>query len=309
MSDMNEEIDFSIYHPIKDSIAMVLDKIEKSYGKDCENPERYVQTGIDGLILPKGGLVVLAARPCYGKMACALSLARKLAVEDKKPVGIIACGYNDSASVCTNLLAMESDVPLVRIRSGLLTVSDFEKLQAAAGRLYESPIFIDDSPNISFAEFEFAARLMIEEKKVEAIFVDSFEYLQEIANASKDEREYVVSETLKEYKKAACELNVPVVVLVELPASEEDNEPELSDFKSNMSIPRTADVVYLLHRQRSKDESNTLNARLVTAKNAHGPCASIPLEYRVCSGSFKIICYDVDRGKDNRKNKGTFKKE
>ena len=301
MPKKNDEMDFSIYHPIKDSLLKTIDKIEKCYNNDYKNPEHYVQTGIDGLVLPKGGLVVLAARPCYGRIACALSLAKKLAVEDKKPVGIIACGCNDSASVSAKLLAMESGIPLAKIRSGLLSVTDFEKLQTAAGRLYESPIFIDDSPNISFAEFEFAASLMVEEKKVEAIFVDSFEYLQEIVNATKDEREYVVSETPKEYKEAARGLNVPVIVLVELPASEDDNEPDLSDFKSNMSIPRTADVVYLLHRQHAKDESETVNASLFTAKNAYGSCASIPLNYAPATGSFKTVCYDADKVKNNNK--------
>ena len=289
MPKKNDEIDFSIYHPLKDSLAKCLDNIERSYDNDYKNPEYYVQTGIDDLVLPKGGFVVLAARPRYGKIACALSLARRFAVEGKKPIGIISCGYNDSASVCARLLAMESDISLLKIRNGMLTVKDFQKLQAAAGRLYEAPIFINDSPNICFAEFEFAARLMVEEKKVEAVFVDSFEYLQEIANASKDEREYAVSETLKEYKEAARELNVPIIVLMELPTSEDDNEPDLSDFKSDMSILRTADIVYLLHRQLLKEERGSVSARLFAVKNAHGGLVSIPLDYYPSTCSFKIV--------------------
>lgn len=289
MPKKNDEIDCSIYHPLKDSLAKCLDNIERSYNNDYKNPEYYVQTGINGFILPKGGLVVLAARPGYGRIACTLSLARRLAVEDKKPVGIISCGYNDSVSVCMRLLAMESDVPFFKIRNGMLNLKRFEKLQSAAGRLYEAPIFINDSPNIAFAEFEFSARLMVEEKKVEAVFVDSFEYLQEIANAPKDDCGYVVLETLEEYKKAARELNVPVIILVELPKSEDEDGPDLSDFKSDMSIPRTADVVYLLHRQLVKEERDSVSAYLFAAKNSHGACSSIPLNYTPSTQRFNTI--------------------
>ena len=193
MSDVSEEENFSMYAPVKDSLAKCLENIERHYKNDYANPEQFVQTGIRDLLLPRGGLVVLAARPGYGNFSCAVSLVKNLAVDKKKPVGVFACGCHDSVNFCEKLISIEAGISPRKFCVGELELKEFEKIQAAGERVYGAPIFINDSPNVCFAGFEFAARLMVEQKKVEAIFLDSLEYFSEIANAPKDDYAYDTS--------------------------------------------------------------------------------------------------------------------
>jgi len=81
---------------------------------------------------------------------------------------------------------------------------------------------------------------------------------------------FVQRKLLEEYKQVARDLNIPIVMLLSLPNSDDDSEPTLSDFKKNMIIPRTADVVYLLHRDRIKDDRKRCEATLITGKDVNG---------------------------------------
>lgn len=126
---------------------------------------------------------------------------------------------------------------------------------------------------------------MVEQQKVEIIFVDSYEYLREVVDSDKDEYPSVHKELLEEYKQLAKELNIPIIMLMNLPCS--DNvEPSISDFKANMIIPRTADEVYFLHRDRIKDYGKS-EATLITGKNVNGLNPYIHLDFYPETGMFK----------------------
>ena len=182
-------------------------------------------------------------------------------------------------------MGFSSEIPLQKIKSANLKVEELKKLSEKSGELWETPIFINDSPNAFFAEVELAARLMVEQQKVEIIFVDSYEYLREVVDSDKDEYSSVHKELLEEYKQLAKKLNIPIIMLMNLPNS--DDEPSLSDFKENMIIPRTADVVYLLHRDRIKDNRKKCEATLITGKNVNGLNKYIHLDYYPATGVFK----------------------
>ena len=90
----------------------------------------------------------------------------------------------------------------------------------------------------------------------------------------------VHKKALKKYKQLAKDLNIPIVMLMTLPRTDATSEPSLSDFKENMIIPRTADVVYLLHREKHE-------ASLITGKNVNGVNYCIPLSFCPETGIFK----------------------
>jgi replicative DNA helicase len=173
-----------------------------------------------------------------------------------------------------------------KIRSANLNVNDVKKLSEISDGFWNQPIFINDSPNIFFEEFELAASLMVEQQNVEIIFVDSYEYLREVVDADKEELPFVQRTLLEEYKQAAKDLNIPIVMLMNLPRSDND-EPSISDFKANMIIPRTADVVYFLHRERIKDDRKRCEATLSTGKDVNGRNTYSNLYFYPETGLFK----------------------
>ncbi len=285
---MSEEIEnFGIYKDLKSILFNVIGRIEANYKADFDDENQYVATGFKDIDFKKGNLIILASRPFIGKTSLALNILLNIATKKKKAVGYITCGEFDETDVTRKLLGFSSEIPLQKIKSANLKVEEVKKLSEKSGELWETPIFINDSPNSFFAEVELAARLMVEQQKVEIIFVDSYEYLREIVDIDKDEYAFVHKELLKEYKQLARELNIPIVMLMSLPHSDDENEPTLSDFKENMIIPRTADVVYLLHRDRIKDDRKKCEAILISAKNVNGPNPYIYLDFYPVTGIFK----------------------
>lgn len=77
-----------------------------------------------------------------------------------------------------------------------------------------------------------------------------------------------VGEVVRELKRMAMALEVPVIVAAQLsrPADEAKRSPQLSDLKETSEIEEASDLVLLLHRPNPE----TTEARLRIAKNRHG---------------------------------------
>lgn len=285
---MNNDIEnFDMYKDIKTLLPKVIENLEVKYKTDFNDETQYVATGFKDIHFKKGNLILLASRPSIGKTSLALNILLNMATKKKKAVGYITCGEFDETDITRKLLGFSSEIPMHKIKSANLKAKDIEKLKEKSGELWESPIFINDTPNPIFAEVEFAARLMVEQKKVEIIFIDSYEYLREVVDSDKDELPYIHEKLLEEYKQAARELNIPIIMLMSLPHADDEYEPTIADFKENMIIPRTADVVYLLHRDRIKDDSKKYEATLIAGKNINGLINYISLYFYPETGIYK----------------------
>ena len=69
-------------------------------------------------------------------------------------------------------------------------------------------------------------------------------------------------------------------------------EPTLKSFEDNLIIPRTADKVIFLHRNRLKDADKWQTAKLIVAKNEHGTGGDMLI--RFCCRTGEIIYDDKD---------------
>ena len=272
-----------LYSSIKDVIKKTVNNFDEYYSKDYGNREHYLDTGFRNFYLRKGDLIVLASKEYM--FSFVTSLIDNIAIKAKKPLGYISCGEKDEVVICSKLLSHVSRVPLYKLNEGLLNKSDFQNFIDKAGSLYEAPIFIDDTSNCIFDQIEFTARIMVQEQKVELIILDGFNYLDEIVNADKEELSYVQSELLEQFKDVSERLNIPIIILMDLPGND-DREPTTADFKSNMMIPRTVDQVLLLHQERIPEDLLECDATLITAKNAHGINLRIPLKYNPGTGVY-----------------------
>ena len=283
MNELNDEENNELYTSISDALNKTIKNLDEYYTKDYGNNEQYLNTGFSNLYLRKGDLIVLASKHDISSFVA--SLIDNIAIKSKKPLGYISCGEKDEVAVCSKLLSHITRVPLYKINGGNLKKSDFKEFIDKAGSLYEAPIFIDDSPNWMFEEIEFTARIMVKEQRVELIIIDSFHFLAEIVQADKDELPFVQYNLLKQYKEVSKRLNIPIIILMNLPGFD-DYEPSISDFKGNMEIPRTVDQVLLLHKERIPEDLIECDATLITAKNAHGINLRIPLKYESSIGIY-----------------------
>lgn len=228
--------------------------------------------------------IVIGARPSVGKTALALTMAAHMAVHKKVAIGFFTLEMSGK-SLMQRLLSSEAKIDSSRIRSGMLKHSDFSKLTEAAGRLYESPLFIEDSPNIKLLDLRAQARRMKKNEDVKAIFID---YIGLISTDSKNAipRHEQVAEVSRSLKSLARELDIPIIALSQVGRQSEGKPPTLADLRESGSIEQDADVVMFIHKQRETEKeyehqntSSTIETDLILAKQRNGPVGTCKLVF------------------------------
>jgi replicative DNA helicase len=176
------------------------------------------------------------------------------------------------------LLSQEARLDSAKLRTGILTQADILKLQEAAGRCYEAPLYISDSPVTKLLELRSLARRVVLEHGVKILFID---YISLITSENPTlQRHEQVGEISRSLKSLARELNIPVVALSQLNRDTEKtkHKPTLADIRESGSIEQDADVVIFIHRDKEKqaeDKSAPLETELILAKQRNGPIGSV----------------------------------
>ena len=221
--------------------------------------------------------VVIGARPSVGKTALALTMAANIAVQQHRPVGFFTLEMS-AVALMQRLLSGEARLDSNRIRSGLLRASDFHKIADAAARMYDAPLYIEDSPNLKLLDLRAQARRMKSNHSVEIIFID---YLTLITSEHPElARWEQFTEVSRSLKALARELDLPVVALSQVRRETEGKLPTLADLRESGSIEQDADVVMFLHRERGTDENlNDVETELIVAKQRNGPVGKINLAF------------------------------
>lgn len=235
--------------------------------------------------LQKGDLVIVAARPSMGKTSWVLNVAQSAAIEHQAPVAVFSLEMSKSQLV-QRLLCSEARVDQQKLRSGRLSPSDYQRIAAAAGKLNNAPIWIDDSPGGTVLEMRAKARRLKAEGGLGLLVID---YLQLMGGGGRVEsRQQEVSQISRGLKGLARELDVPVIALSQLsrgPEQRTDHRPQLSDLRDSGSIEQDADLVMFLFRPEyySSDgrdaDGNSLEgkAELIVSKQRNGPTGTVDL--------------------------------
>jgi len=272
------------YVHIKDIIKDGIELIESLYHK--KSRVTGISTGFKDLDLKtaglqKGDLIIAAGRPSMGKSAFVTSIASYAAVEEKIPVAIFSLEMSKE-QLMQRFLCAQAKVEINRVRTGFLAPSEWPILTNAAGKLSESPIYIDDTPAMSIFEIRSKARRLKAHHNVQLILVD---YLQLIRGMRRgDNRQQEISDISQSLKALAKELNIPVIAVSQLSRAVESREghrPKLSDLRESGAIEQDSDVVILLFREeyyKPTDENQGI-ADIIIAKQRNGPVGTIKLTF------------------------------
>jgi len=181
-------------------------------------------------------------------------------------------------------MCTEARVSSHKARTGQIDGNDWSRFATAAGKLNETPIFIDDTPGLTFSELRSKARKLYAEHKVGAIIIDYLQLMQ--GRATKDaNRQQEISEISRSLKSLARELKVPVITLSQLSRAVEqrpDKRPMLSDLRESGAIEQDADVVMFIYRDDyyNKEESKEPGvAEIIIAKQRNGPTGTLKLRF------------------------------
>ncbi len=231
--------------------------------------------------LHPGDLSVVAGRPSMGKTAFALCIAQHIGIEKRETVGIFSLEMSREQLVL-RMLCCDAWVDGNKLRSGYLGHEDWPRLTAAAGRLSEAPIYIDDTPAISILEMRAKARRLKAERGLSLMIVD---YLQLVrGRGDADTREQEISEISRSLKALAKELSIPVIAISQLSRAVEsrmDKRPMLSDLRESGAIEQDADVVIFLYRDEVYNERSDERgiSEILIRKQRNGPVGTIKLKF------------------------------
>lgn len=235
-------------------------------------------------------LIIIGGRPGMGKTAFALNIAQHVAIDLKEPVAVFSLEMSKE-QLALRMLCAESMVDSSRVRKGFIGKQDWPRLTNAAGRLAESPIFIDDSSAITVLEVRAKARrLKMEHGALSLVVVDYLQLMRSRGNFERREQE--ISEISRSLKALAKELKVPVVALSQLNRGVEsrgDRRPTLADLRESGAIEQDADVIIFLYRDEIYNKNNPSNkgrAEVIIAKQRNGPTGVVNLTYLADSTRF-----------------------
>lgn len=223
--------------------------------------------------------VVVASRPSMGKTSFALNVAQHAAINTRVPVGIFSLEMSKE-QVVQRMLCSEARVDAQRLRTGYLSDADWPKLTAAAGRLNEAPIYIDDSAVLSIWELKSKARRLKSEVDLGVLMVD---YMQLISGPSSENRQQEISAISRSLKALAKELDIPILAMSQLSRAVESRggarRPVLSDLRESGAIEQDADVVIMVYRPELYGLQPEGVAELIVAKQRNGPTGTEKLAF------------------------------
>ena len=275
---------------MKDQVMEAIESIEKLY--ENRGGITGISTGFVEFDRMTNGLhaaemIVIAARPSMGKTALAMNIAEHVAVHEKLPVAVFSLEMSTQQLV-QRLLCSRARVNLQKVRDGFLAERDFPSLTAAASRLAEAKIFIDDSAGLTILELRAKARRLKAQQDIKLIVVDYLQLLRSTTRRAQDNRQLEISEISAGIKGLAKELKVPIIVLAQLnrqPEARTGGKPRLSDLRESGSIEQDADLVGLLVRPEIYEDDEEARAEkegeaeLIIAKQRNGPVGEIKLTF------------------------------
>ena len=191
------------YEHIKDIVSDSIETIDTLYRKKAHVtgiPTGYIDFDIKTAGLQDSDLIVVAGRPSMGKSAFALGMVEHAGIVEKIPTAVFSLEMSKE-QLAQRMLCSHAKVDAQKVRTGYLATSDWPKLTAAAGKLSEAPIFIDDTPGISVMELRAKARRLKSQQDIKFIILDYMQLMR--GSSSVESRQQEISEISRSLKALA----------------------------------------------------------------------------------------------------------
>lgn len=231
--------------------------------------------------------VIIGARPSCGKSSLLLTMANNMTIDRKIPVGIFSCEMSKESLNRRQVYGL-SGLSEKRLKFGHLAPRAMQQLEEACTKVYNAPMYIDDTPNISLSAFRASARKMIRQDGVKAIFIDYLGLMNaENPKLARWERIGILSKSLKTFCR---ENHVPLIVLSQLSREAQGKKPSLAELRDSGAVEEDADVVFFLHREKEPDiNAEVIETELICAKQRNGPVGTIKLNFYPALTKFEDI--------------------
>ena len=241
--------------------------------------------------IQKSDLVVLGARPSVGKTSLAMNIVVNAAKQGHR-CGVFSLEMSRQ-QLALRILASESGVDFHRLRLGIYTIAEEQRIIDTIGRLSELPVYVDDTRFQTMPEIHSKARRLSLENGLDVLVLDYMQLVQ--GRPGMNNRTNEISEISRSLKVLAGDLKVALFTCSQLNRMIEHRQghrPQLSDLRDSGSIEQDADVVMLIHREdhfTTEEEWNAQHpgqtypanmADVIIAKHRNGPTGGVQLFFR-----------------------------
>jgi replicative DNA helicase len=291
------------FRPITPLVMQTWDWIDRRYhdkGEASGVPTGFVRLDHMTSGLQQSDLIIIAARPSMGKTALALDIAVNAATQSKQTVAIFSLEMS-AEQLVQRMMCAKARANAHRLRTGYFQDEEWDRLAKAASVLWDAPIYIDDSTDMTPLMMRAKCRRLKAEHGLGLVVIDYLQLMRSQKNL--DNRQQEISEIARGLKGLARELKVPVLALSQLsraPEKREDKRPMLSDLRESGSIEAEADLVMLLFRPeyyvvkeiedteavRGKtgdgsdpDQRHVETTEVIIAKHRNGPTGTVKLGF------------------------------
>ena len=237
----------------------------------------------------KGDLIIVAARPSMGKTAFTLSMARNMAVEHNQAVAFFSLEM-PSVQLVNRLIVSETEIPADIIKSGKLSDQEWVHLEDKVQRLYQAPLYIDDSSSLSIFDLSAKCRRLKAKHQLDIVVIDYLQLMKaEVKGGNREQEVSLISRSLKQLAK---DLDIPIIALAQLNRGVEmrsgsQKRPMLSDLRESGAIEQDADIIAFISRPERmgilEDENGNSTkdvAEFIMAKHRNGETADVTLRFR-----------------------------
>ena len=231
-----------------------------------------------------GNLIILAARPSMGKSALMANFAENAALEAQNAVALFSLEMSES-ELAQRFIASQASIKGDDLRKGRVPATRWGKIMEASNRLAKSPLFIDDSSDLSVLDVRAKARRLLQQHP-DGLGLILIDYLQLMRGDGRtDNRVEQIGQISRGLKTLARELECPVIALSQLNRGVEqrtDKRPVLSDLRESGSIEQDADLVMFIYRDEYYDKESEREgiADLIISKHRNGGLGTVELTFQ-----------------------------
>jgi replicative DNA helicase len=212
------------------------------------------------------------------------NFAENAALESKKAVALFSLEMSES-ELAQRFIASQASIRGDDLRKGKVPPSRWPKILQASNRLAESPLYIDDSSDLSVLDVRAKARRLAQQN-ADGLGLILIDYLQLMrASGTVENRVEQIGQISRGLKTLARELEVPVIALSQLNRGVEqrtDKRPVLSDLRESGSIEQDADLVMFIYRDEyyHDDSEREGIADLIISKHRNGGLGVVELAFQ-----------------------------
>lgn len=237
-------------------------------------------------------LVVIAARPSMGKTSLVCDILLH-AARQGVPCALFSVESGD-VPIVIRMACSIAKVSLVKAMNGGLGSDDMVSVSNAIAEIYELPIWIDRSEQLSNVMFAARAQKLVRGYGIKVIGID---YIQQMDGPAKSEnKHHEVTAIIQTIKRVALQLDVCCIALSQMNREADKGQnrsnKELSNMRDSGKIEEAADIVIFPEIDWPDENTSeeqmpaTLEAKLRVKKHRNGPKGLCPCLYLPTSLTF-----------------------